>query len=329
MAKPLKDIVKNRSTKVKNDLGGYKPKSGDEQDFVAKHEIEKHSDRNGNDDDVFNATNVKHALKDPDEDKHGYAAPEDEKVNEGMDCNKSSAKIYCPLHGKEECPADAKEENEIEEGMNASTIKHKQKLSYMKPDELHGYFKSVMKANPFHKSMEKVARSVAWRHGYGKESGHYWNQIKHLETKNEEVEQVDEVSSALIKRAAIASAKKDVSNWAQIGHSDRTKRLSKAYTKKADDERKAAGQGFSSSVKEGVELDEKHLTSAEMKKREEVAKAIERDNPDMPMGKKMAIATATAKKVAESTDSIVKNAISEARTRTLASFKSDKKKVGK
>jgi hypothetical protein len=46
---------------------------------------------------------------------------------------------------------------------------------------------------------------------------------------------------------------------------------------------------------------EKKLTPAEMKKREEVAKAIERENPDMPMGKKMAIATATAKKVAEAT----------------------------
>lgn len=44
---------------------------------------------------------------------------------------------------------------------------------------------------------------------------------------------------------------------------------------------------------------EKTLTSAEMKKREEVAKAIERDNPSMPMSKKMAIATSTAKKVAE------------------------------
>jgi len=48
-----------------------------------------------------------------------------------------------------------------------------------------------------------------------------------------------------------------------------------------------------------VELLEKTLTPAEMKKREEVAKAIERENPEMPMAKKMAIATATAKKVAE------------------------------
>jgi len=49
-------------------------------------------------------------------------------------------------------------------------------------------------------------------------------------------------------------------------------------------------------------LEEKHLTPAEIKKREEVAKAMEKDNPGMPMGMKMAIATKTAKKVAEARD---------------------------
>lgn len=43
---------------------------------------------------------------------------------------------------------------------------------------------------------------------------------------------------------------------------------------------------------------ERKLTKPEMKKREEVAQAMERDNPSMPMGKKMAIATAVAKKSA-------------------------------
>jgi len=55
------------------------------------------------------------------------------------------------------------------------------------------------------------------------------------------------------------------------------------------------------SMHEETELDEKTLTPAELKKREEVAKAVERENPKMPMGKKMAIATSTAKRVAEET----------------------------
>lgn len=50
------------------------------------------------------------------------------------------------------------------------------------------------------------------------------------------------------------------------------------------------------------QIREKTLTPAELKKREEVAKAIKRENPNMPMAKKMAIATATAKKVAEAKD---------------------------
>ncbi|MDC6463726.1 hypothetical protein PQZ07_00340 [bacterium] len=48
---------------------------------------------------------------------------------------------------------------------------------------------------------------------------------------------------------------------------------------------------------ESTELEERKLTDAEMDKREKVAKAIEKDNPDMPMGKKMAIATNVAKGV--------------------------------
>lgn len=61
-------------------------------------------------------------------------------------------------------------------------------------------------------------------------------------------------------------------------------------------------------IKEGT-IDEKTLTPAEMKKREEVAKAIERENPNMPMSKKMAIATATAKKVAEETEELMEGEV--------------------
>lgn len=47
------------------------------------------------------------------------------------------------------------------------------------------------------------------------------------------------------------------------------------------------------------DVNEKTLTKAELKKREEVAKALERKNPGMDMSRKMAIATAVAKRVAE------------------------------
>jgi len=52
-------------------------------------------------------------------------------------------------------------------------------------------------------------------------------------------------------------------------------------------------------MKARLATNEKTLTPAEKKKREEIAKAMERDNPGMDMSKKMAIATAQAKKVAE------------------------------
>jgi hypothetical protein len=53
-----------------------------------------------------------------------------------------------------------------------------------------------------------------------------------------------------------------------------------------------------------VMLGEKKLTDDEMKKREEIAQAMERENPGMDMGKKMAIATARAKEVAEEVEQI-------------------------
>lgn len=61
-------------------------------------------------------------------------------------------------------------------------------------------------------------------------------------------------------------------------------------------------------IKEG-KLDEKTLTPAEIKKREEIAKGIEKSNPDMPMYKKMAIATASAKKVAEEVEDIMEGEV--------------------
>ena len=76
-------------------------------------------------------------------------------------------------------------------------------------------------------------------------------------------------------------------------------------------EREKGRHGYS--AKKAEDVNEKRLTMKELKKREEVAQAIERDNPDMPMGKKMAIATSTAKKVAEDIERIEEGADAEKR----------------
>ena len=89
MAKSLKDILAGvkKSKIVPGSTGDepgvdYMPKAKDEQDFVKKHKVEKHEDRVGNGDDVYNAYNVKHSQID--DKKHGYKNPEDKGVNESL-----------------------------------------------------------------------------------------------------------------------------------------------------------------------------------------------------------------------------------------------------
>lgn len=68
---------------------------------------------------------------------------------------------------------------------------------------------------------------------------------------------------------------------------------------KSDSYLKHRRKVVSKNVKEEAEqVDEKTLTPAVLKKREQVAKAMERENPGMDKSKKMAIATSVAKKSA-------------------------------
>ena len=61
----------------------YTPKSPDENNFVKKHIVQKTEDKNGNKDDVFNATNIK--AVDREKTHHGYNANSDEKVYEAKE----------------------------------------------------------------------------------------------------------------------------------------------------------------------------------------------------------------------------------------------------
>jgi hypothetical protein len=111
MAKQLKDILAGvKSSKIVPGSTGsdpgvdYAPKAPNEQKFVKKHSTEKHADRVGNGDDVYQATNVKHSqVADV---KHGYKKPEDKKVNEAKEqakCNMTEAGTSCPVHEMADC----------------------------------------------------------------------------------------------------------------------------------------------------------------------------------------------------------------------------------
>jgi len=71
--KTLKEILQ---------LEVYEPKSPDEKRFKDKHVVVKHKDANGNDDDLFNAKNIKTVDREP---RHGYNPGEDEKVYEEVE----------------------------------------------------------------------------------------------------------------------------------------------------------------------------------------------------------------------------------------------------
>lgn len=68
---------------IKELLEVYKPKAKDEQDFADKHVVIKHKDRNGNGDEVFNASKVKYNKRAAEH--HGYDSGEDEKVYEEVE----------------------------------------------------------------------------------------------------------------------------------------------------------------------------------------------------------------------------------------------------
>ena len=125
---------------------------------------------------------------------------------------------------------------------------------------------------------------------------------EHIRAMKEEVEQMNELSRNTLR------------DYVGKAYADRKGRKGKnavaAMTGTLDDYLKGAKKSDNRSTgitrayarlnKEEVEqMNEKHLTPAERKKREEIAQAMERKSPGMDMGKKMAIATAQAKKVAE------------------------------
>ena len=76
----------------------------------------------------------------------------------------------------------------LKERMPASIIKHKQKLAFMTDKELADRFKD---------KDETTLRQMAWRHGYGKMSSHYWDRVQ--AGKQETTQSVDHLGLPLKK----------------------------------------------------------------------------------------------------------------------------------
>jgi hypothetical protein len=131
-------------------------------------------------------------------------------------------------------------------------------------------------------AVEDLTVLVSESHGHGK---------KKMKKSMMEAEEMAAVTPEGGEANAGKASKKDLKMPLEKLKAIMEKKKSEAY--------KAMLRSQGKMEEEVEQVDEKMLTSAEMKKREEVAKAMERENPGMPMGKKMAIATATAKKVAE------------------------------
>ena len=265
-------------TKTLNDfLEVYKPKSPDEQKFVDKHVTIKHKDRNGNGDDVFNGNTKTIKRK---EERHGYDVGEDEKVYEEAELGEDTAGDVVRA--------------------NHRIMQHQQ------------YIKNIMSAdmgNPFQKviQLRDAKKHLASLHADRQNA-----MAKHEEEMNK--------SKVKTRKKKVSESTSNRPSHKDIAYNDPEMikhREIQRYLDNLDIDRDAARKEKARKEKANEEanlddlldealdilnsIDEKTLTPAEMKKREEVVKAIKRDDPKMDRSMAYAIATKTAKRVAEGT----------------------------
>ena len=294
--------------KLKDFLEVYRPKSPDEQKFVDKHVVIKHKDRNGNGDDVFKATNIKTNKRK--EERHGYDVGEDEKVYE--DLKGDQHKIDANKNGK----VDAHDFH---------LLRKKKKVAeeVTDPYDVAGMIKRAKaKGDPNHPAMKHVAALEGMKKSGGALSVH-GDHVRSLKKALGEGVELDEASVADVAKTAhlhVRAGKHDnISTAIQAAvdthfpasvHSSVTRKkvaaqaLSKiqsANSSKMSKEEVNLEDLLDDALELLNSIDEKTLTPAEMKKREEVVKAIKRDDPKMDKSMAYAIATKTAKRVAEGT----------------------------
>jgi len=181
----------------------YRPKSADEQRFVDKHVTVKNKDRNGNGDDVFQATNIK--TVDRKKDRKGYNPGEDDKVYEELkgnqhkiDANKNGKVDAHDFHLLRKKKKVAEEAEELEE-LETATLQ-----SYRKKARAQGNkIIDNMKVGGGDWSKDQVNTKTLRKRSAGAQMSGKILRKRGESLKTEEVEDLDEsakVAAHLIKR---------------------------------------------------------------------------------------------------------------------------------
>ena len=292
--KSLRKYSDNLSASYKDDKTSFEIaadhiKSGDKKSLAAHLQ---HSDTDVRD------KILKHVKKDHWHDL-GYKSLHEDQIEEGLFDNLPSTKAGHDYMDKKR------------EQRNAEHEKQDPKMAKMYAKNMVDTEKAAKKANE--RGIKKSASDFDWKVRNGVQRGKLPEEAEIEEAKDTVVKDKDGKVVSWSHEGDWKKADKKnpigkVHNMSDKARRE-TEKLQKEETMSAFDPM----AGYMSQIAKdvGVELVEKTLTPAELKKREEVAKAIERENPSMEMGKKMAIATATAKKVAEDTHYCAKHVYSE------------------
>lgn len=245
-------------------LEGYlKVKNPDEQKFVDKHVVAKHSDRNGNDDEVFKGTKVKPI--DRRKDRHGYNPGEDEKVYEELKGNQH--KIDANKNGKIDAEdfkhlrkKKMKEEAEQIDELSTPTLQ-----SYRKKARAQGNAivdKMKMGGGDWSKD-QKDTKTLRKRAAGAQASGKQL--VKRGESlKTEEAEQIDELSKKTLATYAIKAKDQMGRDEARAGYQRGIRtmdgkgqgEMERAHDRRAEKRSKGIDNALNRLAKEEVQIDE-------------------------------------------------------------------------
>ena len=312
MAKYLKDVLgKNTTTKKTNDLGVYKPKAGDEQKFVKKHEIEMH-DHTPAPEHQFSGGKSEAPYK-----KQSDGVYESKKAEDVL-CNSTSKGTECPVHGIAECMS-ARPLKELSTDLLHRAAHKAAKVAMTDVQGRSGpiFKKRAAQANKFRdkgmaqEKKEKAAKAVKEAYDDNSSNVSDWSNKKLKWHKEKQSSSSAKAHSELVRRSKTGQATKFVKEESLDEISDK---LALSYAKGASKSMDTAAAKGSAG----------HETF--MKRNAGHALALDKTNPEHKRLKaKVGTSDANAK------DAAYKKAIGEGANvdRMVAHIKSSEKSAGK